>query len=206
VATKSVADVSPSVSEIVAPAITPAITVVVLVQNGLNIERAVQTAFPTNIVLSGISFIGAKELTHGHILHQDPDCLFVGPFAHPTIPEENGVKAAKRFVDMYSAGGKAVCEFDETVHWRRWRKLMYNGSYNPVCAITQMDTSRLRLAKTPIEDLVKPLIHEIMAIAAAYGYELPKEAVEGIINAEPIDGFFEPSMQQDIAKVSRNHC
>lgn len=192
----------PTVTELIAPAVTPGHSVIVLVQNGLNIERPVQTAFPTNVVLSGISHIGAKEVSHGVILHNDPDRLFIGPFPHPSIAEEEGTKAAMRFVEIYSACGKVQCQFDETVAWRRWRKLMYNSSYNTVCAITQMDTGRLRLAKSPIDTLVRPLILEIVAAAKANGYDLPADLVDAIIDAEPIDIYFEPSMQQDAAKVS----
>ncbi|OQV00606.1 hypothetical protein CLAIMM_06083 [Cladophialophora immunda] len=200
VTTKNVPDVPPTVAEVVSPAVTPGHTVIVLVQNGLNIERPMQTKFPTNIVLSGVSHIGAKETTHGHILHNDPDRLFIGFFPHPAIPQEQGEAAAKRFVDIYNASGRVACNFDDTVTWRRWRKLMYNASYNPVCAITQMDTSRLRLARSPIDGLIRPLMKEIVAAAKANGIDLPSDRIDAIVNAEDIGLYFEPSMQQDVAK------
>ncbi|OAG35346.1 hypothetical protein AYO21_10486 [Fonsecaea monophora] len=200
VTTKNIPDVPPTVAQVIAPAVTPGHTVIVLVQNGLNIEHPVQLAYPTNIVLSGISHIGAKETTHGHIWQNDPDRVFVGPFTHPTIPEEEGVAAAKRFVEIYNAGGKVQCKLDDTVTWRRWRKLMYNASYNPVCAITQLDSGRLRLSKSPIDGLIRPLMHEVVAVAGAHGVELDPNLIESVVNAEAIDDYFEPSMMQDVAK------
>ncbi|OAL30911.1 hypothetical protein AYO20_08496 [Fonsecaea nubica] len=200
VTTKNIPDVPPTVAQVIAPAVTPGHTVIVLVQNGLNIEHPVQLAYPTNIVLSGISHIGAKETTHGHIWQNDPDRVFVGPFKHPTIPEEEGVAAAKRFVEIYNAGGKVQCKLDDTVTWRRWRKLMYNASYNPVCAITQLDSGRLRLSQSPIDGLIRPLMHEVVAVAGAHGVELDPNLIESVVNAEAIDDYFEPSMMQDVAK------
>ncbi|OAL19268.1 hypothetical protein AYO22_09812 [Fonsecaea multimorphosa] len=210
VTTKNTPDVPPTVADLIVPAVTAGHTIIVLVQNGMNIESPVQQAFPSNMVLSGVSYIGAKEVTPGHIWQSDPDVLFIGPFVHPAISKQTGLAAAKRFVDIYNAGGKVECQLDDDVAARRWRKLIYNASYNPVCAITQMDTSRLRLAKSPIDGLVRPLMGEIITAAGAHGIELPTSLIDIMVNAEDIDEYFEPSMQQDIAKVCRvfapNYC
>lgn len=84
----------------------------------------------------------------------------------------------------------------------RWRKLVYNACYNSICAITGTDTSRLRFYEFPIENLVRPLMLEIVAIAKAAGHQLPDSIVEDTIKSQPIQTFFRPSMQQDIEKVS----
>ncbi len=52
--TKNVADVPPFLYDLIAPAVTPGHTVIVLIQNGLNIEKPIFAGFPQNIVLSGI--------------------------------------------------------------------------------------------------------------------------------------------------------
>ncbi|KAI1379746.1 2-dehydropantoate 2-reductase family [Hypoxylon crocopeplum] len=203
VTTKNVSDVPPSVVDIITPAVTESHTVIVLVQNGLNIEAPVVAAFPKNIVLSGISRIGAAETSHGTILHNDPDRLNVGPFANPNLPEAEQSAAAERFSKLYSASGKVEVAVDKdaaTVQYMRWRKLLYNACYNSVCAITDLDTSRLRIAGSPIDDLVRPAMLEILGAAAAAGHELSPDLVPMIIEADPIGIFFKPSMQQDVEK------
>lgn len=72
VATKNVADVHPTVAELIAPAVTEGHTTIALLQNGLNIEKPIIEAFPKNPVLSGVSLIGATETSHSHVLHDDP--------------------------------------------------------------------------------------------------------------------------------------
>lgn len=83
VTTKNIADIGPSVSEIIAPAVLPGHTTIALVQNGLNIERPVTDAFPSNPVISGVSFIGATEDPKGTIKHDDHDVLIVSRLRQP---------------------------------------------------------------------------------------------------------------------------
>lgn len=201
VTTKNIVDVSPTVAEIIAPAVKSGHTSILLLQNGLNIEKPLIAAFPTNPILSGVSLIGATETAPGVILHDDRDRLIIGAFTNPNIPLETSTSSAKKFVELYSASGKVSCEYNENVGFVRWRKLVYNACYNSACAITHMDTSRMRILKYPIDDVVRPLMLEIVKIAKAAGHELPESIVDDMINCDPEDTYFKPSMQQDIEKV-----
>ncbi|KAG9239572.1 2-dehydropantoate 2-reductase [Amylocarpus encephaloides] len=202
VTTKNVPDISPMVVELIYPAVTPNHTSIVLLQNGLNIELPIIAAFPTNPVISGVSLIGATETSPGHIVHDDRDRILVGAFHSPIsqIPEGKSIAAAKVFASLYSASGKVSCTYDSNVAFSRWRKLIYNATYNGVCAITGMDTSRMRMAGFPIEDVIRPLMWEIWRIARAKGHELPESVIQDMIDCDPWDTYFKPSMQQDIEK------
>jgi ketopantoate reductase len=200
VATKNIADVNPTVSEIIAPAVTPGHSTIALIQNGLNIEKPLIATFPKNVILSGVSLIGATETKPGSILHDDHDHLIIGPFINPSISHDVQLAATKKFVEIYNASGKVDCELNENVGFVRWRKLLYNAGYNSACTITRMDTTRMRIAKQPIDDLVRPLMQEIWNISKAAGHGLPDGIVEKMINVDPWT-FFKPSMQQDIEKV-----
>ncbi len=201
VTTKNIADVPPTVAEIIAPAVTPGHTSILLLQNGLNIEKPLFASFPSNPILSGVSLIGATETSPGVILHNDRDRLIVGAFTNPNIPLDTSISSAKRFVELYAASGKVTCTYDENVDFVRWRKLVYNACYNSACAITHMDTARMRILKYPIDDVVRPLMVEIVAIAKAAGHMFPESIVESMIHVDPEDTYFKPSMQQDIEKV-----
>lgn len=206
VATKNCPDISPTVPEIIAPAVTGGHTVVVLVQNGINIERPLVQAFPKNIVLSGVSLIGTAEKGHGTIVHDDHDVLIVGPFENPNVPARDALAAAQEFVGIYSASGKVTCELNEDVGFVRWRKLVYNASFNPVATVTRMDTSRMRTAETPIDDLIRPAMWEVWNTAKAAGHPLPDDHVEKTVEADPFDVWCKPSMLQDAQKVCSPHA
>lgn len=209
VTTKNIADVSPGVSEIIAPAISPGHTAIALVQNGLNIERPIIETFPSNPVISGITFMGATEGPKGTIKHDDHDVMIIGAFANPNISSGISDAAARRLADMYGSCPGIDCVYEPDVKFSRWRKLLYNASYNSIATILQMDTARMRVSEHVIDDLIKPIMLEIRAAAAASGVDLSMELVDRMVFADTFEAFFKPSMMQDIERVcmvSPTHC
>lgn len=201
VTTKNIPDVSPTVADIIEPAVTPGKTAIVLSQNGINIEKPIIQRFPSNPVISSISFIGATEISHGNILHDDPDDQMIGPFDSPGVPAQVAEEAAKNYVDIYNPHGKLEVAFNANVRRLRWRKLLYNASYNPVATILRLDTPRMRMSGHIIDDLIRPIMKEILAAACADGItDLPGDLPETLIRNDPIDTAFKPSMCQDIEK------
>jgi 2-dehydropantoate 2-reductase len=202
--TKNIPDVSPTVLDLVAPAL-PAEnvhTTLVLLQNGLNIEKPFLTTHPQTTILSGVSLIGSAEPTFGHIVQNEPDRLLVGAFPHPSISIESASTKAQEFVAMYSAGGKTDCKYSPDVLHDRWRKLVYNACLNPICAITGVDSGRIRLADGGLDGLVRPAMKEIVAAAKKVaGVVLEEDVVEKVIDTDPMESWAKPSMQQDLEKV-----
>lgn len=209
VCTKNIPDIPPTVADIIAPAITAGHTAIVLVQNGINIEKPIIAAFPSNVAISGISRMSSAELAPGQIFHQDHDILIIGAFRNPNLELKTELKAAKHFADLYNAGGKATGQYDEDVTFMRWRKLVYNASFNSLCAITGMDTTKLRLSGSAVHELLLPVMLEIKNIARAAGVKLAPDQEEVSLAGDAIDAYFRPSMQQDIEKVINrkpSHC
>ncbi|KAK0249366.1 hypothetical protein B0A54_03729 [Friedmanniomyces endolithicus] len=200
--TKNVPDVPPVLSDLIRPAVVSGKTVIVLIQNGLNIEKPLIAAYPQNIVLSGVSLIGANEPLSGHIDQDFPDTLFIGAFANPNLSLEVQKAAAEDFVQRYSAGGKTQCSLDTRVDWTRWRKLVYNSCLNSICAITDLDTGRIRLVDDAVAQLVRPAMLEIVAAAKAAGHELPATVVDDMIEMDPLDMYLPPSMLSDTRKAN----
>ncbi|KAG9666805.1 2-dehydropantoate 2-reductase family protein, partial [Aureobasidium melanogenum] len=198
--TKNQPDCPPALTELIAPAVQPGRTVIVLIQNGLNIEKPVFEAFPNNIVLSGVSMIGSHETQPGVIEHDDNDRVLIGPFRNTNLKAEDEEAAAKDFVRIYSAGGKTDCELQLDVNFARWRKLVYNACLNSICALTGLDTGRIRLADGAIDGLVKPAMEEIRAAAKAVGVDLPPDVCDFMINIDPLTMYLPPSMLGDIRK------
>lgn len=200
-ATKNCPDIKPTLPTLISPALTPGHTVVVLIQNGLNIEKPLFEAFPQNIVLSGVSMIDCHEAESGHIIHELPDLLHLGPFRNPNIDLEDEEAAAQAFIKMYAAARKTECLYCEDVPLARWKKLVFNACLNPICAITGLDDARVRLADGAVEGLVRPVMMEIVATARALGHVLPEDYIDTVTNFDPIDLYLQPSMQYDTEKV-----
>ncbi|KAH6983356.1 ketopantoate reductase PanE/ApbA C terminal-domain-containing protein [Ilyonectria sp. MPI-CAGE-AT-0026] len=200
VCTKNIPDIPPTVAEIIALAVTPGYTSIVLVQNGLNIEKPIIAAFPQNIVISGISRMSSSEQSPGQIFHQDHDTLIIGAFRNPNLAVQDEVAAAQKFTDLYNASGKATGQYSEDVAYMRWRKLVYNASFNSICTITGMDATSIRVANSPITELLLPVMLEIKSIARAAGVKLAPDQEDLSLASESMEGYFRPSMLQDVEK------
>lgn len=178
-----------------------------LLQNGLNIEKPFLKSHPQTIVLSGVSLIGSAEPTSGHIVQNEPDRLLIGAFPHPSISIEPASAKAQEFVALYSAGGKTDCKYSPDVVHSRWRKLVYNACLNPICAITGVDSGRIRLADGGLDGLVKPAMREIVAAAREVaGVVMEEGVIEKVIKTDPMESWAKPSMQQDLEKVCLSPC
>ncbi|KAL2849450.1 ketopantoate reductase PanE/ApbA C terminal-domain-containing protein [Aspergillus pseudoustus] len=200
VATKSIADHSPTTAELISPAVSPGKTIIVLIQNGLNIEKPFFERYPHNICLSGVSRIDSHEISPGFIEQVDRDRLIIGAFTNPNLEIAEQEAAAQAFVDIYSGGRKTFCEFTDNVPLHRWQKLVYNACMNTVCAVTGLDTGRIRLAGDTVETLLRPAMEEIVAAAKAAGIKLPQEIVDKTIDTDPLTLYMRPSMLEDVQR------
>lgn len=205
VTTKNIPDVSPTVADIVAPAVTPGHSVIVLIQNGINIHRDIGRLFPSNTILSGVQLIGVYETSPGVILHNERDSCKIGVLQG----EEAAVseQQARLFIDLYNACGKVDCQYDADVERTRWYKLVYNASYNSIAALLQLNVTEMRLSEHIIDDLVRPAMDEIVAIAAAAGpHHFPDDTVASLITVDQLASHFVPSMAQDVARGNLIEC
>jgi 2-dehydropantoate 2-reductase len=210
VATKNIPDVSP-VADLIGPAVRDPATAIVLLQNGLNIEEPIHARFPSHVVLSAVSLISATVTGPATVRHDDVDVARCGPFvsrattggAFLVAAAAAATARAQDFVARYNAGGRVRWEFDGNVRATRWRKLVYNASFNSVSAMLGgMDTVRMRMSGAVIEGLVKPAMREVVRVARADGVSLSeKEEVEGFVDrmvrTDPLETWFVPSMGQD---------
>lgn len=99
-----------SVSDLIRPLVSAGKAVIVLVQDGLDIEIPVIKAFPSCTVMSGVSMIGSR-LKGNVVYHEDPDDVIIGPHLHSGLDHQTQLESAKLFVEIYSAGGAAKCTF-----------------------------------------------------------------------------------------------
>jgi 2-dehydropantoate 2-reductase len=202
-ATKNVPDVKPTVVDIIEPAVTPGKTTILLLQNGLNIEKPFLQKFPDNTVLSGVSLISATETSHGVIRHDDTDDCKVGLFPNPATQLTTTVAetSTRTLIEAHNASGKVTWSYDPDVSFTRWRKLLYNSSFNSVSALLSgLDTPWMRMSEFVIDDLILPIMYEIRSVAKAAGVVLPDGIEQKIVRTDPTNTGFVPSMGQDAAK------
>jgi 2-dehydropantoate 2-reductase len=168
VTTKVLPDID--VVKIIKDAVKPN-TMIVLIQNGIEIEQDVAKAFPNNELVSSIAYIGVFQLEHGEIEHQAAGRLKMGVY--------QGGSSEK--MDLLSANFNKVnveCEVVEDIEFFRWVKLVWNTPYNPVSVLAGgVDTKVISTTKA-LEDLCAELMKEICAVAKSRGIHLPDDIIQ----------------------------
>lgn len=157
-------------------------TNILLVQNGIDIEKDIYSEFDCVndkvVVLSGTQLIGSTKIGKGVIRQIGQDHMLVGPF---DVENKAAADAARKFIDLYRHEGRNVVLFDDKVRYTRWRKLIYNSVISTTTALVGMDVSRcLKFGVAGIgteEEIFKPGMREILAIAASEGIELDEESI-----------------------------
>lgn len=140
------------------------------------------------------------NLNGREVLHNDPDILQIAPYHNTNIDSKTQMVACKNFAEMYTLGGaKAIVHDDVT--WQRWRKLLWNASFNTVCAITDIDSGAIQDSDA-LETLIRPAMRDIIAIAQASGVALPEELEDEMVMFTPKEARLRPSMQVDARKQS----
>lgn len=158
---------------LIRPAVGPR-TVIVLVENGLDIEEEIVQAFPANEVLSGLAFVGVERTQPGRIAHVAAGWLILGRYPRGLSP------AAQRLGAMFEAG-KVGCNVTDDVVSARWQKTVWNASFNPLSVLGGILDTATMLGTPEGEALVRELMTEICAVAAAAGSPQNPALIEKMI-------------------------
>lgn len=193
VTTKNIPEVNPVV-ELIRPAVG-AKTVVVLVQNGMGIEKPIMEAFPGVFVLSGVLMI-SSTLRDGKVRHVGLDAVKLGYFDNGSGVETQEA-VARAFVAAYSNPHNNIT-YSSDAKFDRWRKLVYNAALNPVCAISNVDAGRLSVFGG--KALAFRAMDEVIAAAALDGVVLPEELKEFMFTSDEVTDYYEPLMLVDTRK------
>lgn len=179
-------------------------TNILLVQNGLDIEKDIMETFDEDdydfVILSGVQLIGSTKVGKGVISQVGKDHLYVGAF---DSDNQNAVAAARNFVELYNNEGRNIVSFDPRVRYSRWKKLLYNAVINTTTALVGLDVPRcLEFGTSKMgteEHIFAPAMREVINIAASEGIVLEEDIVKFFIDITR-DIMFKPSMCIDCEK------
>ncbi|GAP86509.1 putative 2-dehydropantoate 2-reductase [Rosellinia necatrix] len=197
---------TPSTAELIRPAITPGTTAVVLVQNGIGIEEEYARLYADDDVpiLSVVAYLPATQVEPAVIHHDVTEHSHVGTYPAFGVPEKHK-RSAQTFVELLTTAG-ATATLHDDVQTQRWGKLLINGSWNPICALTRLrDKQFVESGSQDSEDneafrLVREVMLEIASVAQACGHkDIDEKLVDfqiGRVNRRGFTGI-QPSMMAD---------
>lgn len=155
------------------PAIGPK-TVIVLIENGIDIEAPIAAAFAQNEVLSSLAFVAVGRSAPGEVNHQALGSLTLG--AYPS-----GISAsAQRIAALFDAAG-VPCKLTDDVVGARWQKSVWNTAFNPISILGGgLDTAAM-LRTEEDRAFIRKAMQEVCAIAAAAGHPQSPKLIDALI-------------------------
>ncbi len=165
-------------------------TVIVLIQNGIDIETDIHAAFPENELLSGVAFIAVSRTGPGEVHHQSAGSLTLGRYPRGMSP------AAQQITSALEAAG-VPCKPTEDIVKARWQKALWNATFNPISIMGgALDTATI-LRTEQDRRFVRTAMTEIAAVAAAAGYAIAPEVIDKLIEGTLAMPAYKSSMALD---------
>ncbi|KAM3496952.1 hypothetical protein MY10362_009679 [Beauveria mimosiformis] len=174
-------------------------TTLVVIQNGVEIERPFRAAFPSHTLISSICY--ASCAMNGSLVTQPakirPHAFHLGLYGH------GDTDAARDRAKLETLAGldpkfKAVPD----IPTERWAKLAWNSAWNPATALFGVQTHSLLQIPAGVS-LIRQLVQETRQVALTYGVVLPEDYDDDIIRMTAEVPTLSPSMLQD-AKMGRH--
>ncbi len=175
------------------PALLPPLlhedTLVLLIQNGIGVEKDVQKDFPNTYLAGGMAFICTAKTAPGVIDHQSNGSINIGNYScrKPEI-------IAEMIVD-FAAGGVRATDVDYLD--ARWKKAVWNMPFNGMTVALDTTTDRL-LADEHTRRLIYDMMLEVIGAAQACGARnvdesFARKMMDFTMKMPP----YEPSMKLD---------
>lgn len=174
---------------LIRPAVGPQ-TVIVLIENGIDIEPEIAAAFPNNELLSSLAFVGVGRTAQGEIHHQSSGWLTLGRYPSGITP------AAQKLAALFEASA-VRCKLTEDVIGGRWQKAVWNATFNPISIMGGVLDTEMMLKTPEDREFVRQAMQEVCAVAAAAGHPLPPTLIDQMIGGTQSMPAYKTSMALD---------
>ncbi len=175
--------------ETILPYILHEKSVVVMIQNGLGIEKKLASKFPGVSIAGGLAFVASSKIEPGHIAHYDYGALTLGFYQKP---QDDILKHVS--FDLNNAGVKCQCV--EDLNLARWKKLLWNIPFNGLCVVLNAKTKEL-VENSSSRQLVEDVMREVVDAANHCGALLTEEVIDEMIESTVKMKPYAPSMKLD---------
>jgi 2-dehydropantoate 2-reductase len=182
-------------------------TAILTLQNGLGNEEALAQLFPVEQVLGGLCFVCLNRVAPGVIHHIAHGKIELGEFRRYPEPRTHDIASAIKHAGV-------PCRVRDNLEKAHWEKLVWNIPFNGLCtascagheSVTSgtykgrngpcLTTDQL-LQSPQWEMLVRELMLEVIAGAAALGFNIPAQFAEEQVARTRVMAAYKPSTMID---------
>ncbi|CAG8144519.1 unnamed protein product [Penicillium nalgiovense] len=192
---KSTTGIASSYNEL--RAVTNGRTAFLALQNGVDVEAPLRGTFPNNTIISGIVYFNSRQLSPGLISQESSIRSYpVGLAVYDRRKAEFGVLDDEKLAEFVQLTGGEFQPLNDAVS-ERWVKQLWNGVFNPLCAIYKLNTHDL-LHQPSLARRVSKAMEEIYIIAAASGASIDPTMPQRLMDVTKRSPPIVPSMLQDV--------
>jgi 2-dehydropantoate 2-reductase len=194
---------------LVPPLVNPD-TAILTLQNGLGNEEALAALFPVEQILGGLCFVCLNRLRPGEIQHIAHGKIELGEFRRWPEPRTHDIASAFRHAGI-------PCGVRDNLERAHWEKLVWNIPFNglAVASCAGFEAVRTGNFEGPIQDclttdklltdpywfeLVRALMHEVIAAGNACTPRISPEIAEELIEKTRVMGAYQPSSLIDFLR------
>lgn len=150
-------------------------TVIVLIENGVEIEAEIAEAFPENELISALAFVQVSRVGPGKVRHHAFGDLSFGNYP-------SGISDRCRSLESQLRDSGIKSKLFENVVTARWEKCAWNAVFNPISVLGGVLDTEAILSPREGEALVRQAMQEVGAIAAATGHPLRDDLFDQYID------------------------
>ncbi len=167
---------------------------VLMMQNGLDIEQAAAEVAPGAPILGGLAFLCSNKVGPGHIHHLDYGAIRLGAYRTDGAPA--GVTDLMRAVGADFERAGIPIQLEEDLVLARWKKLVWNITYNGLSVIHQCTTDVL-MGDPEKRAMCEAVMREVLAAAAGCGRIIDPGFITFMMQTTDKMASYQPSMLLD---------
>lgn len=168
--------------------------IVVVLQNGLGIEKDISEIVPSAAIIGGLCFLCSNKVGPGHIRHLDYGSIRLGQYQKDDFSIPVTVEL-KKIADIFSKAGIPI-HLAENLGKARWEKLVWNMGFNGLAVILNATTEQIMKNKSS-RAMVNEIMLEVIQGARICGYDIEDSFAEIMLNATQQMIDYSPSMKLD---------
>ncbi|KEF62460.1 2-dehydropantoate 2-reductase [Exophiala aquamarina CBS 119918] len=170
-----------SVPERIAPAVDENKTTIVIAQNGVGNEDPFRAAFPKNVILSCVVWVGAGQSQPGIIEHRASENTEIGIFPNEALEATFEKAKLDEFTSLLSAG-KTPFTVEENIQIQRWEKVVWNCAWNSLTTLTMLDTHAWLKSSDTSTPMTRTLMREVIDVGRKAGVPLEYKLIDTLID------------------------
>ena len=154
-------------------------SVVLLLQNGINIEPEIAKTIGDKILIGGLCFICSNKVGPGKIRHIDYGTISIGQYAS-NYRAAGVTETMGEIADDFEKAGITI-ELNEDLLLVRWKKLVWNIPYNGLSVVLNARTDEI-MANADTRFLAEELMREVQLGAKSCGRIIGDRFIEEMLD------------------------